>query len=352
MVVSISRGRLKVALTAAVALVLVVAVVVSGSFFLDRRSRGWTVTSIRAVSGEPTAPTTPAPTTPPTPAPSGARAPLSFTISPIQIGEGRFVPSYADAVRETAYFATGSGADLDVEAELTLFEPGVLKLDTEGAQPLSVNGKPAFYVLRQGVVVIPQVRELPTLFWVYRDDAWAMLVAARSATTKARLQELAMAIQTGPAYGPRLPCRLTYLPPGLRPISIEGVPVTDEHHFGWSAIRFADKTAGDPNIAILRGAAVRVEWQAGPYEVESADGYLQTSVGAYDGRWHRPEEGEPSALEVHLPDGIVTIRVDPRHQDAYPRDRLERIALGLRCVPGGTEYNLSSWVDLPVALGM
>ena len=57
-------------------------------------------------------------------------------------------------------------------------------------------------------------------------------------------------------------------------------------------------------------------------------------------------------LEVHLPDGIVTIRVDPLHHGAYPREQLERIALGLRCAPGGTDYNLSSWVDLPVALGL
>ncbi len=347
----------------AVALILVAALVVSGSFFLDRRSRGWNVNSIRPGAGQPTAPTTPTtptPTTPtpptptptsPTPGPTGARPPLSFTISPIQVGEGRFVPSYADVVRETAYFGTGSGADLDIEAELTLLEPGVLKLDTKGTERLSVNGKPAYYGLRQDVVVIAQARELPTLFWAYRENAWAVLVAARSVTTKARLQQLAMAVQTGPAYGPLLPCRLTYLPPGLEAVSIEGIPVTDENHFAWSAIRFADKTIGDPNIAVLRGAALRVEWQAGPYAVEPIDGYLQTSVGPYNGRWHRAEEDEPISLEVHLPDGIVTIRVDPGHQDAYPRDRLERIALGLRCVPGGTEYNLASWVDLPAALG-
>ena len=284
-----------------------------------------------------------------TPPPAGQRPALAFTIVLASAGDVRIVPSYADETRQVAYFGTGDPGLLDVEAKLTLYEPGAYDGSDHGSdQKILVNGRSGFFGIHETTVTASGAHQLPTLSWQYRDRAWAVLTAARRAATLPRLEQLAGFVMAGPIYQMQVPCRFTHLPTALRPVSIEGVPLTDRRHLAWSALRFGDTDAGDPSIGILGGAAVRVELQSGAHAVDLAGNPEQTTVGGYPALWHRPNGQTPGTLEVQLPEGVATVRVDPTHAKAYPREELERIVLGMRCAPGVAD--LAAWYDVTAAL--
>jgi hypothetical protein len=115
-------------------------------------------------------------------------------------------------------------------------------------------------------------------------------------------------------------------------------------------VRFADKTAGDAGIAVLGGAALRLEWRAGPHAVVVHD-VGPTTVGGRPAGWRAPDASSEGELEVDLPEGVATLRLDPRHAAAYPRSELERIMLCLRCAPALTEGDQAGWYELSTALG-
>ena len=350
---------------------LVGSAVVTAAFELrDRRSGSEAAPNPAASSGPgagapstrvtpPTGATPPVGVTPPAGATSpatatpGVRPPLAFTLRLVSVGDVRLVPSYADATRQIAYFAKGEPGQLDIEAKVTLFEPGGYDEKSHaGDDKATVAGRPGYFGVHEGpAVTAAGPHRLPTLSWPYRDKAWAVLTGARASGTKERLLQLADAVGIGPAYQVRLPCRFAYLPAALRPVSVEGIPLTNQQHLGWSAVRFADKTAGAASMGVLDGAALRVEWQAGPHAIDYTGDAGRTTVGGHAALWHRPNNTTMGVLEVNLPFGIATLRVDPLHAQAYPREELEKIVLGLQCAAGAPAQDLAAWPDLPTALG-
>ncbi|MCA2217346.1 serine/threonine-protein kinase [Jidongwangia harbinensis] len=183
-----------------------------------------------------------APAKPPAAADPGPAEPFTFTFSGYRVGRLRV---HDPVIVSSAYEIARVTGDGDLFAYLTVYRPGAFDPEAvAGGERTTVAGRPALQrtVVRDGSS--PNGTQTDRfLAWQYADQRWATVqshYALENNPAPRDLRALAERLKPDRAAPAKVPLRMTYVPPGYRPVqvgsrawaSLNGIASADDDNYG------------------------------------------------------------------------------------------------------------------------